>query len=231
MIHLFLKIVKRHFKVAVFSLFSFSFFLLSLGFYYVFFEVPEDYLQGGYIRMLYIHAPSAWLSLFCYASLALSSSLFLIYKNFLFDTASVSLATSGVLFTALTLLTGSLWGKPVWGTWWIWDARLTSTLLLFIIYLSYLLIRNTFKNVMKKAKLSAIFALFGVLNLPVIKFSVYMWSTLHQVDSVKFGKNSIHYTMYYPLPMIFIGLVFIVFSVLLLDIKVNLLKVQCTKKL
>ncbi len=164
------------------------------------FASPADYQQGETVRIMYIHVPSAWMALFCYTSLAVACGVALIWKHPLADLAAKATAPIGACFTFLALLTGSLWGKPMWGTWWVWDARLTSVLVLFFLYLGYMALNNAFDDPQRGAKSSAILALVGFVNVPIIKFSVDWWNTLHQPSSVvKMGGPAIHPSMLWPL--------------------------------
>ncbi len=155
-----------------------------IGIYYALFNSPPDYQQGETVRIMYVHVPSAWMALFAYGALALSCAFALVWKHPLAEVAAQSIAPIGAVFTATALMTGSLWGKPMWGTWWVWDARLTSFLLLLFLYLGYMALQNAFDDPVRGAKASAILALVGVVNLPIIKYSVDWWNTLHQGTSV-----------------------------------------------
>jgi len=148
------------------------------------FAAPEDYQQGDTVRMMFIHVPAAWLSMFAYACLAGASFFGLVFRHPLADAAARAAAPLGAGFTFLALLTGSLWGKPMWGTWWVWDARLTSVLVLFLFYLAYIALQAAIEDETKAARAGAILALVGAVNLPIVKFSVDWWSTLHQTASV-----------------------------------------------
>jgi len=174
--------------------------LLGTGLYLGLFASPADYQQGDSVRIMYIHVPSAWMALFCYSALAGASAVALIWKHPLADLAARATAPVGACFTFLALLTGSLWGKPMWGTWWVWDARLTSVLVLFFLYLGYMALANAFDDAGRGAKASAILALVGFVNVPIIKFSVDWWNTLHQPASVlKMSGPAIHPSMLAPL--------------------------------
>jgi heme exporter protein C len=174
-------------------------FLLS-GLYFSLFASPADYQQSETVRIMYIHVPAAWMALFCYTAMAISAAVGLIWKHPLADLAARATAPIGAGFTFLALLTGSLWGKPMWGTWWVWDARLTSMLLLFFLYLGYMSLQNAFDDPARGTKASSILALVGFINVPIIKFSVDWWNTLHQPASVvKMGGPSIDPSMLLPL--------------------------------
>ena len=154
--------------------------LLTYGLYLAFYNSPADYQQGETVRIMYIHVPSAWLAMMGYGFIALSSFGLLVFRHPLADVSAKAAAPIGAAFTALALLTGSLWGKPMWGTYWVWDARLTSVLILFFLYLGLMALRSSLEDETLAAKLTAVLALVGVAILPIIKFSVEWWQTLHQ---------------------------------------------------
>ncbi len=154
--------------------------LIAYGLYLVFFVAPPDYQQGETVKIMYIHVPSAWLAMMGYAFVALSSFGLLVFRHPLADVSAKAAAPIGAAFTFLALVTGSLWGKPMWGTFWVWDARLTSVLILFFLYLGLMALRSSLEDESLAAKLTAVLALVGVAILPVIKFSVEWWNTLHQ---------------------------------------------------
>ena len=148
------------------------------------FTAPDDYQQGQTVRIMYIHVPAAWLSMFVYVCLAVASFLSLIFRHVLADCAAQAAAPLGAAFTFLALVTGALWGRPMWGAYWVWDARLTSVLVLFLLYLAYIALRASLDDEAKAARAAAILALVGAINLPIVKFSVDWWNTLHQGASV-----------------------------------------------
>jgi heme exporter protein C len=152
------------------------------------FHAPPDYQQGLTVRILFIHIPAAWLCEFVYACLAVASFLALVFRHALADAAAAAAAPLGAGFTLLALATGSLWGRPMWGTWWVWDARLTSVLALLLIYIAYMALRASLDDEAKAARAAAILALVGAINLPIIHYSVVWWNTLHQGASVVTGK-------------------------------------------
>ena len=158
--------------------------LLGFGLYGALFTSPPDYQQGETVRIMYIHVPAAYMGTMIYGAVAVASAVFLIWKHPLVDLAARASAPVGMGFTFLCLVTGSLWGKPMWGAWWVWDARLTSMLLLFFLYAGYIALSRAFDSPAQGAKPAAILALIGVANLPVIKFSVEWWNTLHQPASL-----------------------------------------------
>ena len=155
-----------------------------VGLYLAFFVAPEDYQQGQTVRIMFVHVPSAWLAMFCYSLMAASAIGTLVWKHPLADVSAKAAAPLGAMFTFLALLTGSLWGKPMWGTYWVWDARLTSVLVLFLMYLGLIMLWNTIEEPAKAAKATAVLILVGFINIPIIKFSVDWWNTLHQPASV-----------------------------------------------
>jgi heme exporter protein C len=144
------------------------------------FAAPEDYQQGLTVRIMFIHVPAAIMSMFVYACLGVASLLALVFRHVLADCAAQAAAVLGTGFTFLALVTGSLWGRPMWGTWWVWDARLTSVLVLFLFYVAYLALRASIDDEAKGARAAAILALVGLVNLPIVHFSVYWWNSLHQ---------------------------------------------------
>ncbi len=173
--------------------------LFGVGLYMAFFTAPPDYQQGESIRIMYVHVPAAWMGMFCYAAMAVSSAVALIWKHPLADVAAKATAPVGAAFTFLSLATGSLWGKPMWGTWWVWDARLTSMLILLFLYIGYMALQGAFDDRARGAKASAVLALVGAVNLPIIKFSVDWWNTLHQTSSfMKQGGPSMPPEMWIP---------------------------------
>ncbi len=210
-----------------------AFIFILIGLYYSFFNSPPDYLQGETVRIMYIHVPSAWLSLMIYSSMGICSIISLIWKHTLADIISRSCAPIGASFTLVTLITGSIWGKPTWGTWWVWDARLTSELILLFIYLGHIILSNAFDDFRKGDKNAAILAIVGLINLPIIKWSVDWWNTLHQPASLtKFGAPSIDSVMLFPLIFMALGLTFLFVSILLDRIKgeIYLRKIELFKQ-
>jgi heme exporter protein C len=173
---------------------------LAYGLWLAFFRAPPDYQQGETVRIMFVHVPSAWLAMGVYVLVAASSFGLLVLRHPLADVSAKAAAPLGAVFTALALITGSLWGKPMWGTYWVWDARLTSVLILFFLYLGLMALRSSIEEETLAAKLTAILALVGVTILPIIKFSVDWWNTLHQPASVmRLGGAAIHPTILWPL--------------------------------
>ncbi|MDR4305703.1 heme ABC transporter permease [Chelatococcus sambhunathii] len=158
--------------------------LVALGFYLALFVAPADYQQGETVRIMFLHVPSAWLGMMAYVIMAIGSVGVLVWRHPLADVSAKAAAPLGAAFTFLALATGSLWGKPMWGTWWVWDARLTSFLILFLMYLGLMALRSAMEEPSRAAKACAILTLVGSVNIPIIKFSVDWWNTLHQPASV-----------------------------------------------
>ena len=201
---------------------------LISGLFFGLFDSPNDYQQGGAVRIMYVHVPSAWLASFLYFSLAISCVFYLVWKHPLADLVSSSIAPIGALFSALTLVTGSLWGKPMWGTWWVWDARLTSMLVLFFFYLGYILLSNAFERKIDGSKTASVLAIVGLINLPIVKFSVDWWHTLHQPASIiKIGGPSIDDKMLLPLILMIFALSFFSLYMIILNVKTKLIKKKC----
>ena len=198
--------------------FGVSLLLIIYGFYQGLFVVPADYQQGDAFRIIYVHVPSAWLSLLAYSVLFVTSIISLIWKIKVFEVVTISSAKIGALFTFLALVTGSIWGKPMWGTWWVWDARLTSELILLFIYLSIIFLYGAFDDVRKGSKAASILAIIGFVNIPIIHFSVEWWNTLHQGPSVmKFETPSIAAEMLYPLLYTSLGFTFYYITAVLMS--------------
>lgn len=192
----------------------------AAGLYFALFASPVDYQQGHTVRIMYIHVPAAWMALFCYTAMAISAAVALIWKHALADIAAKATAPIGAGFTLLALITGSLWGKPMWGTWWVWDARLTSVLVLFFLYLGYMALRDAFDDPARGARASSILVLVGFVNVPVIKFSVDWWNTLHQPSSVmRMGGPTVHSDMLLPLLLMAAAFQFYFFWLLLIRIR------------
>ncbi|HVZ04899.1 heme ABC transporter permease [Hyphomicrobium sp.] len=184
--------------------------LIVYGLYLAFFDSPADYQQGETVRIMYIHVPCAWLSMMIYGLIAVSSFGLLVFRHPLADVSAKAAAPIGAAFTFLALLTGSLWGKPMWGTYWVWDARLTSVLILFFLYLGLIALRAAFEDESAGAKLTAVLALVGVTILPIIKFSVNWWNTLHQ-PSTDFT-STVDPSMRWPLLVMALGFTLMFFA-------------------
>ena len=198
--------------------------LLVAGLYLGLFASPADYQQGESVRIMYVHVPAAWMAMFVYACLALASAVALIWRHPLADLAAQAASPIGACFTFIALVTGSLWGKPMWGTWWVWDARLTSVLVLFFLYLGHIALAHGFDDPTRGARASAILALVGFVNVPIIKFSVDWWSTLHQPASVlRLGGPTIDGSMLWPLLLMGAAFTLLFVCLLLVRIKAALL--------
>ena len=194
--------------------------VLSIGLTEALILSPEDYKQSHSVRIMYVHVPSAWVSLGIFSLIAFLSLGVFIFKNKNFSLISKSLAPSGFVFSIIALVTGAIWGKPTWGTWWAWDARITSMLILALFYLMYLLSWRIFENKEQVIKITSIIAILGFINVPIVKFSVDWWSTLHQTSSVNIlSKTSIHSTMLIPLAIMTAA--FTLFSILIFLMKYN----------
>ena len=182
---------------------------LAAGLYLGLFTSPADYQQGETVRIMYVHVPAAWMALFVYVLMAVASAIALIFRHPLADSAAKAAAPLGGAFCFLSLATGSIWGKPMWGTWWVWDARLTSMFVLMLLYLGYLAVWRAFEDPHRAAGLARVVALVGVINIPIVKFSVEWWNTLHQPASVvKMGGPAIDPAMLWPLLLMALGYTF-----------------------
>jgi len=181
---------------------------------------PEDYKQSDAVRIMYVHVPAAWISLGIFSSITILSISGFIFKNKNFFLISKSLAPSGFVFNIIALVTGSIWGKPTWGTWWAWDARITSMLILALFYALYLISWRIYENEEKVFKISTFITILGIINVPIIKYSVDWWNTLHQPASINIlSKSSIHSSMLYPL--LIMTAAFALFSLLIFLMKYN----------
>ena len=181
---------------------------------------PEDYIQSHSVRIMYVHVPSAWISLGTFSVIAILSFIILIFKNKSFILIAKSLAPAGLVFNIIALVTGSIWGKPTWGTWWAWDARITSMLILALFYIIYILAWRIYDNTEKVNKITSLIAILGAINVPIIKYSVDWWSTLHQPASISiFSKTSINTSMMIPLGLMTAA--FALFSILIFLMKYN----------
>ncbi len=201
-----------------------SIILFAIGLLFSFYLSPDDYQQGSTVRIMYVHVPSAWLALLTYAIMTLYSILALAFRipfGFIFNTA---VAPIGAVFTLICIISGSLWGKPMWGTWWVWDARLTSVAILFIIYLIIIFMNLSFENRIVREKVVAIFILVGSVNLPIVKFSVDWWNTLHQPATIsKLSKPSIDPSMMTPLIIMTFAFILIGIAIAILRIKTEII--------
>ena len=199
--------------------------LLAVGLYLGLFVAPPDYQQGESYRIMFIHVPSAWMSLFVYVVMAAAGAAGLAWHTKIAEVLASACAPVGASFTLITLVTGSLWGKPMWGTWWAWDARLTSELILLFLYIGFMALQASIDEPRRAARAAAVLALVGVVNIPIIHFSVEWWNTLHQPASVsKVGTPSIHPSMLVPLLLMALGFKLYFFTVVLMRMRYQILE-------
>ena len=199
--------------------------LLLSGLYLGLFVAPPDYQQGESYRIMFVHVPSAWMSMFVYVFMAILSGVHLIWNIKLADVMAKSSAALGASFTLLALVTGSLWGKPMWGAWWVWDARLTSELILLFLYLGYIALVSAIEDPRTAARAGGVLILVGVVNIPIIHYSVEWWNTLHQGPTVtKVDKPSIHVSMLIPLLLMAMAFQCYYFTVVLMRARAELLE-------
>ena len=195
--------------------------LLVAGLYIGFFVAPTDFQQGDAYRIIYIHVPAAWMAMFIYVLMAVYAGLGLAFNARLWSMMATAIATTGAMFAFIALWTGALWGKPMWGTWWVWDARLTSTLILFFLYLGFLSLQGMIEDARRADRAGALLALVGAVNVPIIYFSVQWWNTLHQGASLRLGKTpSIA-------PIMLTALLIMIAACWMYSITVTLMRVRC----
>ena len=193
------------------------------------FMAPEDYQQGITVRIMYIHVPFAWISMMCYMVMAVAALGTLVWKHPLADVALKAAAPIGATFTALALATGSIWGRPMWGTWWVWDGRLTSVFILFLMYLGLIALTRALDDPARSARAAAILTLVGVVNIPIIKFSVDWWNTLHQPASVlRLDGPTIHPSLLTPLLVSALGFTLLFFTLHLMAMRAEILRRRVT---
>ncbi len=194
--------------------------VISIGLTEALILSPEDYKQGHSVRIMYVHVPAAWIALGTFSLITLISIVGFIFKMKNFFLIAKSLAPSGFVFNIIALVTGSIWGKPTWGTWWAWDARITSMLILALFYLMYLMAWRIYDDREKASKITTLIAIIGIINVPIIKYSVDWWNTLHQPSSINIlSKSSIHSSMLFPL--LIMTAAFALFSLLIFLMKYN----------
>lgn len=194
-----------------------TFLTSAIGLYLGLVTSPPDYQQGEFVRIMYVHVPASWMALGIYVFMSTCSFSCLVWKTTISHLLAVASGYVGITFTLISLVTGSLWGKPIWGVWWVWDARLTSMLILFLLYLSYIIITNSSDNIKKTQNPASIIAIIGLVNIPIVKFSVNIWYSLHQPASVlRLGAPTIHPSMLKPLIIMFISFILYFLLVLLL---------------
>ncbi len=199
--------------------------VLAVGLYLALAVAPPDYQQGDAVRIMYVHVPAAWMALGVYLFVAVASGWSLVARHTLAEIAARAAAPIGAAFTFVCLVSGSLWGRPMWGTWWVWDARLTSVLVLFFLYLGYIALVNAFDDPVRGDRAGSVLALVGVVNLPIIKFSVVWWNTLHQPASVmRLGGPTIALPMLVPLLVMALGFWLLFATLLLLRMRTELIE-------
>ena len=201
--------------------------VLILGLFEALVLSPEDYKQSDSVRIMYVHVPAAWISLGIFSIISILSFGILIFKNKNFILISKSLAPSGFVFNIIALVTGSIWGKPTWGTWWAWDARITSMFILALFYIGFISTHKFISDENKANKISSIIAIIGLINIPIIKYSVDWWNTLHQPASIKLnGESSIHSSMLMPLLLMFFVLILYCALIFLMKYKTEIIRIK-----
>ena len=204
--------------------------IIFVGLIYALFISPPDHVQGDSVRIMYVHVPSSFIALSCFGLIGVASIFSLIFKIKLFPLMAKSLAPIGFIFALISIVTGSLWGKPTWGIWWVWDARLTSMLILLAFYIAYICIWKFVNDYEKANKISSIIGIIGLFNLPVIKYSVDWWNTLHQTSSITLSSApTIHYKMLIPLIIMLIGMIIYAAVIFLMRYKTEIIKFKLEK--
>jgi len=202
-----------------------------IGLIYSFLISPPDYIQGDSVRIMYVHVPASFIALGCFGFIGMLSILNLIFKIKFLPLMAKSLAPVGCVFTLVSIVTGSLWGKPTWGVWWVWDARLTSMTILFLFYVAYIFSWKFINNFEKANKITSLIAIIGLFNLPIIKYSVEWWNTLHQPSSITLTSlPTIHYTMLIPLIIMFFGMTIYLLIIFFMRYKTELMRLKLNKK-
>ena len=205
--------------------------VVIIGLAYSLLISPPDYIQGDSVRIMYVHVPSSFIALACFGFMGIASICNLIFKIKFISLMAKSLAPIGLIFSLISIVTGSFWGKPTWGIWWVWDARLTSMVILLLFYIAYILTWKFIDTFEKANKISSIIAIIGLFNLPVIKYSVDWWNTLHQPSSITLtAAPTIHYTMLVPLIIMFFAMIIYSLIVFLMRYKTELMKFKLDKK-
>jgi len=205
--------------------------IIIFGLVYSLFISPPDYIQGDSVRIMYVHVPSSFISLGCYGLIGLASICSLIFKIKFTPLIGKSLAPIGFTFTIISIVTGSLWGKPTWGIWWVWDARLTSMVILLLFYLAYIVTWKFINNFEKANKISSFIGIVGLINLPIIRYSVDWWNTLHQPSSITLTEApKIHHTMLVPLLIMLSGMIIYSLIIFLMKYKTEVIKFKLNKK-
>ncbi len=205
--------------------------VILVGLIYALFISPPDYIQGDSVRIMYVHVPASFIALGCFGFIGIASILNLIFKIKFMSLMAKSLAPVGCIFSLVSIVTGSLWGKPTWGIWWVWDARLTSMGILLLFYLAYIFTWKFVNNFEKANKISSVIGTIGLFNLPVIKYSVDWWNTLHQPSSITLtSAPTIHYTMLIPLIIMLLGMIIYSLIIFLMRYKTEVMKFKLDKK-
>jgi len=205
--------------------------VIIIGLTYSLLISPPDYIQGDSVRIMYVHVPSSFIALGCFGFIGIASICNLIFKIKFMPILAKSLAPAGCMFSLISIITGSFWGKPTWGTWWVWDARLTSMAILFLFYIAYILTWKFINSFERANKISSIIGIIGLLNLPVIKYSVIWWNTLHQPSSITLtSAPTIHYTMLVPLIIMFFGMIIYLLIIFLMRYKTEVMKFKLDKQ-
>ena len=213
------------------NLITFLIIIFIVGIIYSLILSPPDFVQGDSVRIMYVHVPSSFIALGCFGLIGIASILNLIFKIKFVPLIAKSLAPVGCIFSLISIVTGSLWGKPTWGVWWVWDARLTSMVILFLFYLAYIFTWKFVNDFERANKITSIIGIVGLFNLPVIRYSVDWWNTLHQPSSITLtSAPTIHYTMLIPLIIMFLGMVIYSLIIFLLRYKTELMKLKLHKK-
>jgi len=205
--------------------------IILVGLVYALFISPPDYIQGDSVRIMYVHVPASFIALGCFGFIGIASILNLIFKIKFMPLMAKSLAPVGCIFSLVSIVTGSLWGKPTWGIWWVWDARLTSMGILLLFYLAYIFTWKFVNNFEKANKISSVIGTIGLFNLPVIKYSVDWWNTLHQPSSITLtSAPTIHYTMLIPLIIMLLGMIIYSLIIFLMRYKTEVMKFKLDRK-
>tara|TARA_B100000029_G_scaffold352860_1_gene345454 strand:- start:3312 stop:3950 length:639 start_codon:yes stop_codon:yes gene_type:complete len=205
-------------------------FVILVGLLYALFISPPDYIQGDSVRIMYVHVPSSFIALGLFGFIGIASILNLVFKIKFISLIAKSLAPIGCIFSLVSIVTGSLWGKPTWGVWWVWDARLTSMTILLLFYFAYIFTWKYVNNFDKANKISSVIGILGMFNLPVIKYSVDWWNTLHQPSSITLtSAPTIHYTMLVPLIIMFLGMLIYTLIIFFMRYKAELIKMKLDK--
>jgi heme exporter protein C len=202
-----------------------AFLLIVAGLYGGLVLAPPDYVQGEGFRIVYVHAPSAWMSMFVYGTMAVAAAIGLVWRIKLAHAVAAAAAPVGAWFTFAALATGALWGQPMWGTWWVWDARLTSELILLFLYLGFIALRSSIEDRDRADRAGAVLAVVGVVNLPIIHYSVYWWNTLHQPSTLtRFGKPTMAGDMLWPLLTMLVAFTLYFAAVLMVRLRAEILR-------